>query len=218
MEPLRTYQISPSASRSLVTRRPTSSTVPLARPTSTTSPTPYWSSKIIVMPARKSVITSLAPRPTATPTTETEARRGAIGISSTEMIISSPTVKITALVTDLSTEPMACVRCRERSVATRPEPCSSLPARVSATWAACRTTRVIERATNLRSRKHASAMPMICVPWLISSEVWVCTQLSTCCGVYSSAVDVGFGVGADVDAAAAADTGRDILSLGRPTT
>ena len=64
---MRTYQTVPLTSRSRVTRRLTASTVPLASPTSTTSPTPYWSSKIMKMPDRKSLTRLCAPKPSATP-------------------------------------------------------------------------------------------------------------------------------------------------------
>ena len=67
--PLRTYQISPLSPRSLVTRRPTSMTSPEATPASTVSPTPYWSSRIMKTPERKSVTRLRAPKPIATPAT-----------------------------------------------------------------------------------------------------------------------------------------------------
>ena len=50
---MRTYQTVPLTSRSRVTRRLTASTVPMASPRSTTSPTPYWSSKIMKMPGQE---------------------------------------------------------------------------------------------------------------------------------------------------------------------
>ena len=67
ISPLRTYQTVPLTSRSRVTRRLTASTVPMASPRSTTSPTPYWSSKIMKMPDRKSLTSAWAPKPSATP-------------------------------------------------------------------------------------------------------------------------------------------------------
>jgi hypothetical protein len=54
ISPLRTYQTVPSTSRSRVTRRLTASMVPETSPKVTESPTPYWSSKIRKIPARKS--------------------------------------------------------------------------------------------------------------------------------------------------------------------
>ena len=50
ISPLRTYQTVPLTSRSRVTRRLTASTVPMASPRSISSPTPYWSSKIMKTP------------------------------------------------------------------------------------------------------------------------------------------------------------------------
>ena len=79
ISPLRTYQTVPSTSRSRVTRSPTDSTVPDASPRSTTSPTPYWSSKIMKMPERKSLTRLCAPKPSATPTTPALATSGPIG-------------------------------------------------------------------------------------------------------------------------------------------
>ncbi len=77
ISPLRTYQTVPLMSRSVVTRRPTASTVPLASPRSTTSPTPYWSSTSMNMPDRKSRTRFCAPKATATPSTPAEASTGA---------------------------------------------------------------------------------------------------------------------------------------------
>ena len=77
ISPLRTYQTVPLTSRSRVTRRLTASTVPLASPTSTTSPTPYWSSKIMKMPDRKSLTRLWAPKPRATPMMPAPAISGA---------------------------------------------------------------------------------------------------------------------------------------------
>ena len=78
ISPLRTYQTVPLTSRSRVTRRLTASTVPLASPTSTTSPTPYWSSKIMKMPDRKSLTRLCAPKPSATPRMPALAMIGAM--------------------------------------------------------------------------------------------------------------------------------------------
>ena len=62
-----------------VTRSPTASTVPLATSRSTASPTPYWSSKIMKMPDRKSLTRLWAPKPIATPTMPALAISGPTG-------------------------------------------------------------------------------------------------------------------------------------------
>ena len=49
---------------------------PVAKPVSMTSPTPYWSSRIMKTPVRKSLIRLWAPKPTAMPTTPALARIG----------------------------------------------------------------------------------------------------------------------------------------------
>ena len=76
ISPLRTYQVTPFASRSRVIRRVTSSTVPIASPVSMTSPTPYWSSMIMKTPERKSLTRLCAPKPSATPATPADASSG----------------------------------------------------------------------------------------------------------------------------------------------
>ena len=75
---MRTYQTVPLTSRSRVTRRLTASTVPEASPRSTSSPTPYWSSKIMKMPERKSLTSACEPKPMATPMIPALAMRGAM--------------------------------------------------------------------------------------------------------------------------------------------
>ena len=84
---MRTYQTVPSRSRSRVTRRLTASTVPLASPRSTTSPTPYWSSKIMKMPDRKSLTSDWEPKPSATPMMPALATIGAMLTPSSLSII-----------------------------------------------------------------------------------------------------------------------------------
>ena len=74
-------------SRSRVTRSETSSTVPMASPVSMTSPTPYWSSRIMKMPERKSLTRLWAPKPSATPPTPAEASSGAEGMPTVVMIV-----------------------------------------------------------------------------------------------------------------------------------
>src|SRR6478609_6758837 len=100
ISPLRTYQVTPLASRNRVIRRVTSSTVPIASPVSITSPTPYWSSMIMNTPARKSLTRLCAPKPSATPATPADASSGASGMPSRAMIVSTAmvtTTKVTVL-------------------------------------------------------------------------------------------------------------------------
>ena len=80
ISPLRTYHVMPFASRSWVTRSETSSTVPMASPVSMTSPTPYWSSRIMKIPDRKSLTRLWAPKARATPPTLAEASSGPSGM------------------------------------------------------------------------------------------------------------------------------------------
>src|ERR1035441_9509282 len=72
--PFRICQTTPLTSRTWVILRLTASTVPVILPISATSPTPYWSSSIMKMPARKSWTTFCAPNPIATPSTPARAR------------------------------------------------------------------------------------------------------------------------------------------------
>ena len=159
ISPLRTYHVTPFASRSWVTRSDTFSTVPTASPVSMTSPTPYWSSTIMKIPDRKSLTRLCAPKPRATPPTSTEASNGPSGISSSAATVRVATVT-TAMVTRLcSSEPIVRVRWRCRSLArpiawasARPAPAGSAmrsacrlvaPATTrSMTWCSSRITRI----------------------------------------------------------------------------
>lgn len=105
--PLRTYQISPLSPRSLVTLRPTSMTSPEATPASMVSPTPYWSSRIMKTPERKSVTRLRAPKPIATPATPADASSGARLISKAPRTIRAAVPRMAKLATERSTEPMA---------------------------------------------------------------------------------------------------------------
>lgn len=105
--PFRTYQISPWSPRSFVTRRPTSITSPDATPASIVSPTPYWSSRIMNTPERKSVTRLRAPKPIATPATPAEASSGARLIWNAESTIRAAVPRMMKLATERSTEPIA---------------------------------------------------------------------------------------------------------------
>ena len=113
ISPLRTYQTVPSMSRSRVTRSPTASTVPVASPASTTSPTPYWSSKIMKMPDRKSLTRLCAPKPMATPAMPALARIGPMSTNSLRIIVPT-TATTTALMMLLNRLPMVRARCTRR--------------------------------------------------------------------------------------------------------
>ena len=113
--PLRAYQTVPSTERSRVTRSPTASTVPVASPRSTTSPTPYWSSRIMNSPEMKSLTSVWAPKPSATPTIPAEAMSGAMSMPSSERIISEAIVKMIPVEVLLSTDAIVSSRCLRRS-------------------------------------------------------------------------------------------------------
>ena len=113
--PLRMCHTAPLTSRSRVVRSPTASTVPVAGPASTTSPTPYWSSKIMNIPVRKSRTRVCAPKAIAMPITPALATSGARSIPSVPRMVTKAipnTVKVTML---RRTEPTVSLRCRIRS-------------------------------------------------------------------------------------------------------
>src|SRR6476661_6497455 len=157
ISPLRMYQTTPDPSRSRVTRRETSSTVPVASPVSMTSPTPYWSSRIMKIPDRKSLTRLCAPNPRATPPTPAAASTGARLIptmSSTVRMATNATMKVTTL---RSSEPIVRVRWRCRSWAAPVAWASTRlarevsPVRRASDFAIVAvTTRPIERSNNHR--------------------------------------------------------------------
>ena len=102
------------ASRSRVTRRLTASTVPMASPRSTTSPTPYWSSKIMKTPERKSLTSDWAPKPSAMPMIPALAMIGAMLTPSWLRIIVPNIATSTPVMTLLSRSPMVLARCTRR--------------------------------------------------------------------------------------------------------
>ena len=117
ISPLRTYQSVPSSDRTCVTRRPTCSTTPLASPRSTTSPTPYWSSASIEMPARKSFTSVCAPNPSATPTTPAEASRGPTSTCRIPRISTTTRAPTMNVAPEPSAEPIVLARCARRAAA-----------------------------------------------------------------------------------------------------
>ena len=114
ISPLRTYQTVPSTSRTRVTRRPTFSTVPIASPRSTASPTPYWSSIIIITPDRKSLTRFWAPKPIARPSTPALARIGATFMPTSESTITKAMPKTTVVVMLFSRVPRLFARWARR--------------------------------------------------------------------------------------------------------
>ncbi len=103
-------QTTPLTSRILVTRSPTASTVPVVSPTVMTSPTPYWSSSRIEMPARKSPTRFCAPKPSATPSTPALATIGARLIPKSPRIVIPAMPKIRIVDALLRIDPSACDR------------------------------------------------------------------------------------------------------------
>jgi hypothetical protein len=165
ISPLRTYHVTPFASRSWVTRRDTFSTVPMASPVSITSPTPYWSSRIMKMPERKSLTRLWAPKPRATPPTPAEASTGPSGIPMIDMTVRTVTVATTNVTMLRRIEPIVRVRCRCRSWASPTAPARTRPARLgscASRWA-CRlvavsTTRWMSRSSSQRATRANARM------------------------------------------------------------
>ena len=154
ISPLRTYQVTPLASRSRVMRRVTSSTVPIASPVSITSPTPYWSSKIMKTPDRKSLTRLWAPKPSATPATPADASSGAMGMSSRSMTVRAARVTTTAVMMLRSSEPTVSTRWRWRSPASPVAVARARPARPDSARR-CADFEVMVRTTRSISRRSS---------------------------------------------------------------
>jgi hypothetical protein len=88
--------------------------VPTASPRSTTSPTPYWSSIIIITPERKSLTRFWAPKPIARPSTPALARIGATSIPTSESTITTAMPNTTVVVMLFSSEPRLLARWARR--------------------------------------------------------------------------------------------------------
>ena len=158
ISPLRMYQTTPLPSRRRVTRRVTSSTVPIASPVSMTSPTPYWSSTIMKMPDRKSLTRLCAPNPSATPPTPAEASSGPSGRPSSPITVRIAIAEMANVDVLLRIAPIVAARCRCRSdaepVATDSTRAARPGVRRSRSSARCtvpRTTRSIDRCSSHRS-------------------------------------------------------------------
>lgn len=186
--PLRMYQIAPLGPRSLVTRRPTSMTVPVATPASISSPTPYWSSRIMKTPERKSVTRLRAPKPMATPATPALASSGARLIFRTESTVRAAVPMITKEATLRSTEPMASERCLRLSALT-----SSPPSAVPWAAAAVRFIRsmnlVMVRRITCRSTTAITMISTICRPDVSHVPQFSCTQPHGVGGLLSGVVE-----------------------------
>ena len=174
ISPLRMCHTVPSTLRSRVVRRLTASTIPLASPASMASPTPYWSSRIMNIPFRKSFTTFCAPKPSATPTTPALAMSGPRSKPSSASTIDVATVNTVMEVTLRSTEPMVSVRWRRRSVSSGAASTTSPESRprsgrnatgtvpvtawsMSLVMALCTTCRMTKASTTMSSTCHAVA-------------------------------------------------------------
>jgi hypothetical protein len=89
--------------------------VPLASPTSTMSPTPYWSSTRMKIPARKSFTRLWAPKPMATPARPAPAMSGPRLMPSSPRIVMRARPQITNDATERSTAPSVAARAADRS-------------------------------------------------------------------------------------------------------
>ena len=135
-------QTTPVTSLTRVIRRLTASTIPLTVPMFTRSPTPYWSSRSMKIPARKSCIRFCAPNPMAMPSTPALASTGARLIPRSPRMVIPAIPKMTRVAAFCSTEPSALARCWRRSRnSTRPRSVPVLSALARA------TTRRITRCT-----------------------------------------------------------------------
>src|SRR5665647_81493 len=170
ISPLRMYQTIPLASRNLVTRSVTSSTVPIASPVSMTSPTPYWSSRIMKMPLRKSLTRLCAPKPNATPTTPADARSGPSGRPNVDMTVSSARVKMTNVDVLLRTAPIVPARWALR-VWSRPMAFARTRDARRGVWLTRRAARVRALSTTrsiARWSTHRSSIAPTNVPMMVS--------------------------------------------------
>ena len=112
--PLGTYQTVPWRSRRRVVRRVTASTVPVVTPTSMMSPTPYWSSRSMKMPERKSLTSVWAPKPMAMPAMPAPAMSGPRLMPSSPRTIIAAIVQMTVDASDRRTIPRVWARAAAR--------------------------------------------------------------------------------------------------------
>ena len=135
--------------------------VPVASPTSTTSPTPYWSSKIMKSPERKSLTSDWAPKPSAMPMMPALAMIGAMLTPTSLSIMVAKTAISTIVITLFRTLPMVIARCARRAetaglTRSGSTPCSARRISRSTTlWSSHRTIR-----PRTSSPSSASGTPM----------------------------------------------------------
>src|SRR5918993_848358 len=183
ISPLRTYQVTPFASRRRVIRRVTSSTVPIPSPASTTSPTPYWSSRIMEMRARKSLTRLGAPKPSAPPATPADARSGPRGMPTSAMTVRTVRVTTTRVTMLRSSDAMVSTRCRCRSLARPAADARTRPARLdSANLRAdvdvvVTTTGSMSRCTSQRTRTARTMVTRIRAP-SVTSQSCTCSRVT----------------------------------------
>lgn len=177
ISPLRTYHSSPLSARSVVTRSPISTTVPLASPASIRSPTPYWSSSSMNMPLSTSVTRLRAPKPIATPRIPALAIRGPSSMLSWESTISAAVPSTRTEAAERSTEPMAAARWMRRSgLASRAEPREGLPARRLSSRCMRLISRLIDRRTITRSTRAMTTISAIRRP--VPSQASQCSLIT----------------------------------------
>ncbi len=170
ISPLRTNHSVPLPSRTFVTRSATSSTVPVTSPKSTVSPTPYWSSRSMNVPERKSFTRLCAPKPSATPAMPADARNGAMFTPSSVRTMSTIVAPMTMFAVERSTEPTVRARWARRALASGfarsstvptsdpPRPLSRLPRSVGVPSAMCSETRRMSRRTTARTSAPITTM------------------------------------------------------------
>ncbi len=137
------------------------------------SPTPYWSSRIMNTPERKSVTRLRAPKPMATPATPALASSGARSIPSTDSTVSAAVPMTRNEATLRSTEPIAWERCLRRSA-------FSIRLLISARWvsrwwpwAIRATIRVISCRMVARSTSATTVMKRICRAPVTQPSQWL---------------------------------------------
>ena len=160
--PLGMCHIVPLTSRTLVVRRVTCSTVPLASPASMMSPTPYWSSMSMKMPERKSLTRDWAPKPMATPAMPAPAMSGPRFTPSSPSIMTTAIDQMAMLAIDRMTWARVWARDAERSDS---DPVSTMAAGA--------------RRLILRRRSWAVGSPMPSVKRRIARRTSLLTMMAT---------------------------------------
>ena len=165
---------SPLAVRTLVTRRVTSSTVPIT-PSETQgpamlirSPKPYWRSAMMKKPASRSWTRRWAPKPSATPTTAAGATRLDVCTPRRAAICTPETQYSMTRAVQLSTCARAC-RCLAASERTRASDSASF---ASIRW----VTMVLNQVVNLVSRMAPRTISRISRPLPLSQSGTLLTR------------------------------------------